>query len=270
MRLLKRRPGAAIGAFVEYLWLLVDAPLHARERIVPTGTMELVINLHEDEIRVFGDAAPCRRYSGAVVSGAYDHPFEIDTAAHARIMGVHFRPGGALPFTRVPPGELANGHFDAATFWGPEAARLRERLCSAPTHQDRFDILDRALAVRAAGDRSRARSPIARALPRLMQSREAVADIVSSLGISHRHFAALFRREVGMAPKLFARIQRFQSAMAATRQGKNADLARLAVECGYFDQAHMNRDFAAFAQLTPREYLRQQSERTKEHHVALR
>jgi AraC-like DNA-binding protein len=271
MIFLKRRPSAAISMFVDYLWLLSDAPPHAKERILPTGTMELVINLHHDEIRIYGDAGVCQPFSGTVISGAYNRPFEIDTAAHARMMGVHFRPGGASPFIRVAPGELANAHFDVATLWGSHASQLRERLCRAVTHQDRFDVLDGTLVARAAESAGpSSRSALTRALPRLMHSRETVGEIVSSLGISHRHFAALFRQEVGMTPKVFARIQRFQNAIAAGREGGNADFARLASECGYFDQSHMNRDFAAFAQITPSEYLRQQSERTKDHHVALR
>src|SRR5262245_26206468 len=62
-----------LAEFVEYLWLFGDRPPHSRERIVPTGTLELVINLREDEIRIYDAAAAdrCRRLSGAVVSGAY-------------------------------------------------------------------------------------------------------------------------------------------------------------------------------------------------------
>jgi AraC-like DNA-binding protein len=70
-----------------------------------------------------------------------------------------------------------------------------------------------------------------------------------------------------MTPKLFARIQRFQRVITAAREGRVQDWARLSLECGYYDQAHMNRDFAAFARATPPEYLRQHSERTKDHHV---
>jgi AraC-like DNA-binding protein len=271
MLLLKRRPSAAISRFVDYLWLLSDAPPHARERILPTGTLELVINLQHDGIRIYDEAGVCQPFSGTLISGAYDRPFEIDTTAHARIMGVHFRPGGAAPFTRFAPGELANAHVDAATLWGAShAAQLRERLCSAVTHQERFDVLDGSLVAQAERAGRRRTPVLEAALPRLLQPEVNVSEIVASLGISHRHFAALFRREVGMTPKLFARIQRFQRVIAVARERAEKDCARLASDCGYFDQSHMNRDFATFARATPREYLRMNSEETKEHHVALR
>lgn len=271
MLFLKRSPSGSIARFVDYLWLLSDAPPHARERILPTGTLELVINLHQDEIRIYGDGVTCQSLSGTVISGAYDRPFEIDTAVHSLMMGVHFRPGGASPFTRAAPGELANAHVDALALWGSKAPLLRERLCRATTHQTRFDILDRTLVAQALERPGPSSRPaFTRALSRLMQPREPVSDIASSLGVSHRHFAALFRSEVGMTPKLFARIQRFQRAIAAAREGTMKGCAGLSFECGYFDQSHMNRDFAAFARMTPGEYLRQQSGRAKDHHMVLR
>ena len=269
MLFLKRPPSASIMQFVEYLWLLSDVPSHARERILPTGTLELVFNLHDDQIRIYDSAGVCRAFSGAVISGAYAVPFEIDAAVHTLMMGVHFRPGGAFAFTRVPPGELANAHVDAAMLWGSYATQLRERLRSAVTPGDRFDILDGALAARAGGHANPSGRAISTALHQLARPDPRVREIVSSLGISHRHFATLFRREVGMTPKLFARIQRFQRAVAIARAGRVEDCARLSCECGYYDQAHMNRDFAAFARSTPREYLRPQSGWTKDHHVPL-
>ena len=102
-------PARALRDCVEYLWLLSDAPSHGKELIVPSGTIELAINLREDQIRVYdprGLHQP-RRFSGVVCSGAYGRPFGIDTAEHGLMMGVHFRPGGAFRFLRVNAGELA-------------------------------------------------------------------------------------------------------------------------------------------------------------------
>jgi len=87
MLFLKYAPEPSLREFVEYLWLLSDAPGHSRERILPTGTLELVVNLREDEIRIYDEAGACRRFSGAVISGAYSRPFVIDTDEHALTMG---------------------------------------------------------------------------------------------------------------------------------------------------------------------------------------
>lgn len=114
MRFESHVPAPPLDRFVEYFWSLRDAPAHARERVVPSGTLELVVNLDEDELRIYGpvDEDRCRRLSGAAVSGAYGGSFVVDTREHASIVGVHFRPGGAGPFLGLPPGALADTHVD--------------------------------------------------------------------------------------------------------------------------------------------------------------
>src|SRR5437773_12190327 len=127
MLYLVRPPAPPLSPFVANLWCLSDAPSHAHEYILPTGTLEIVINLHEDELRIYDtlDTERCRRFSGAVVSGAYGAFFGIDTQEHASVIAVHFKPGGAMKFLGVPPGELADEHVDLETLWGPGARVLR-------------------------------------------------------------------------------------------------------------------------------------------------
>ena len=103
-------------------------------RILPSGTSELVINLCEDEVRVYDSLQSdrCTRYSGVVVSGPYKGCLMIDPMPHSSIMGVHFKPGGAFPFLGAPADELADMHLDLETLWGRTAAELRERLALPP------------------------------------------------------------------------------------------------------------------------------------------
>jgi hypothetical protein len=127
-------PSPPLDRYVEYLWQLSDTPEHARERIVPSGTVELVINLLEDEIRVYdpGPREVCRSYPGAVLSGAFSKSFVIDTREHGRVMGVHFKPGGAAAFMgRLPVHELGDVHVDVQSVWGPPAREFRGRACEA-------------------------------------------------------------------------------------------------------------------------------------------
>ena len=125
---LAKIPFGPLGDFIERLWLLSDAPPHPKERIVPSGTLEFVINLHENELRIYDAAQPerCKRFSGAVVSGTYSGSFVIDTREHASVIGVHFRPGGAFPFLGTEAGELADTHVDLETLWG-DAKKIRAR-----------------------------------------------------------------------------------------------------------------------------------------------
>ena len=94
-----------------------------------------------------------------------------------------------------------------------------------------------------------------------------VRDVARRVGLSQRRFIRVFAAEVGLTPKLYGRVRRFQRALALVRGVPAPDWAQLAVECGYFDQSHLIRDFRAFAGLTPEEYLRHRSEQVLHNHV---
>jgi AraC-like DNA-binding protein len=253
------------------LWSLSDAPPHAREQILPSGTLELVINLHQDQLCIYHPAesqpAP-RRFSGAVVSGAYRASFVIDTQAHASIIGVHFAPGGAAPFLGAPPGHLADLHLDLDTLWPGQARTLRDRLCEARTPGQRFHLLENALMARLRRP-AKHHGTVRAALEQIARPGVTVAEVAAQVGLSHRRLIQVFTAEVGMPPKLFARLQRFQRATAVVQHAASVDWAQLAVGCGYYDQSHLIRDFAEFSGFSPADLLRHRSDRVKLNHVAL-
>jgi AraC-like DNA-binding protein len=216
------------------------------------------------------------RRSGAVVSGAYRQYFAIDPRRHASIMGVHFRPGGAWPFVCVPADELADAHVDLEALWGSGAATLRERLCAADSAAERFKIMERALAGRLCDGR-RGHGAVAAALREFARAGGAAAlrdgvcvgDVARRVGLSRRRFIAVFRAEVGMTPKLYCRVLRFQRSLAAARASGRPQWARLAPEVGYADQSHLVREFREFCGLSPTECLRQFGVPAKLNHVPL-
>lgn len=254
-------PAPPLLDFVEDLWLYDGyTPPHSRERILPSGTVELVINLREDELRIYGTVQPerCRRFPGALVSGAYAGFFVSDGAEEASIMGVHFRPGGAFPFLGLPAGELADAHVDLETLWGrPAAVGLRERLCAARTPAERFQILEEALASRLLRPPEHHYAvPAALAAFGRTRGRATVREVARGVGLSERRFIQVFTAETGLTPKLFCRVQRFQRAREMAHRDARPDWARLAAECGYFDQSHLIRDFKEFSGFSPAEYVR--------------
>jgi AraC-like DNA-binding protein len=268
MRYRTYRPGPSLADFVAYIWALHDAPGHSRERIAPSGTLELVVNLQEDAVRIYDPSLGVwRRFSGAVVSGAYRRYFVIDTRDHASIVGVHFKPGGAWPFLGVPPGELADQHIDLEMLWGRSAIALREQLCTAATTADRFAVLEAALRSRLPELRS-GHPAVRVALEQLDRPRATVGGVATGLQLSHRRFIEVFTAEVGMTPKRLSRVLRFQRASALARRGPPPDWGALAVACGYSDQSHLIHDVSEFTGTSPRQ-LGPASEQVKELHMAV-
>jgi AraC-like DNA-binding protein len=268
MLFLAHKPTPTLAPFVDHLWCVHDAPTHQREHVMPAGTLELVINLAEDELRIYDrdDPRRCTRFAGAMVSGAYSRYFVIDTREHASIIGAHFKPGGAVHFFGMPPGHLGNMHVELSQLWGPSARDLRNQLCDARSVQQQFELLEEAL-LRRLSDQVELR-PAARAGLEWLRHGRRVAEVAKELALSRRRFTSVFKEDVGLTPKVFARVHRFQHAVAVAQAQTLPDWSQLAAETGYFDQSHMIRDFVEFSGFGPAALHRQQRQ-TKDNHVAV-
>jgi methylphosphotriester-DNA--protein-cysteine methyltransferase len=258
------KPAAPLDRFVECLWLWEgQARPHAMERILPDGSMQIVVNLAEDRIPVYDreTGLPAGSTRGVILCGPRTGYTVIDTACQRAVFGFHFKPGGLLPFLRMPLDELRDLEMGLDCMWGRAADELRERVLGAATALEKFRVAERWLLARAV--RGFERHPaVGFALRRIGgDPNAAVAGIVEETGFTWRRFGDLFRREVGVAPKAFARVQRFQSAVRTIGgSARDVDWTDLALRCGYYDQGHFIHDFRDFSGMTPAAYLRARTE----------
>ena len=258
------KPAPPLSDFVEFLWLYEGYTRpHEKERLLPTGTFELIVNLNEDQSRIYDkeDHDKFRRLRGTLLCGVYSEYFVIDTAAQLAVMGVHFKPGGAFPFLRLPAGELHNLHVSLEDLWGASANELRERVLEAPTVEAKFRTLEQALL-------EQAKLPLQRhpAVNFALQEfhcvpyARTITEVTEQIGLSARRFIQVFHEQVGLTPKLFCRVRRFQQVLQFIHRAQQVDWADVALACGYFDQAHFIRDFQAFSGINPSTYLTQHNE----------
>jgi AraC-like DNA-binding protein len=270
-------PGLPISEFVDYFWLFDGGQTPRKERIVPTGTIELVINLRNDEIRIHDRKQPdhYKRFSGAVLSGTYSSIFVVDAMQHESMLGVHFKPGGAFPFLGALASELTDAHVDLADLWGRSGLELRERMCVVSTHRQRFQIMEEILTDRLRRLR-KGHPAVAIALDVFGPNGKdaSVRDVAREVGLCQRRFRKVFAAQVGLTPKVFCRILRFQRVRTLADQIEKPDWAQIASICGYFDQSHLINDFLEFSGFSPTGYLRhlrqnQQDGRLKSNHVPL-
>lgn len=159
--------------------------------------------------------------------------------------------------------------MELEALWGRRAIALRERLCGATTSALRFRILEDALLSQLRHRPFRRHDAVPAALDYLVQARGSIGSLAARVQLSHRRLIEVFAAEVGMTPKLFARVGRFQRAVVLARRIPSPDWGRLAIDCGYFDQSHLIRDFVAFSSLPPEEFLRHREDRVKDNHLAL-
>jgi AraC-like DNA-binding protein len=214
------------------------------------ATTELVIDLR----------SATTASQAVTVAGPHSEHWILDTASSISVIGVHFRPGGAFPFFDFPAGELLNVRVSLEALWGARSQFLVEQVLAACTPDDKFDVLERELLGTARTlRRHRAVSFALEALSDRARARP-VAEVTDAIGMSQRRFLDRFRNEVGMTPKLFARVQRFQAVIEAVHALHEVDWADIAAQCGYFDQAHFIHDFRAFSGFTPSAYFALKSE----------
>ena len=262
------KPGARLAPFIHCLWYWEDAPgPHRQERLLPSAEAAMIFNLRDDPIAVYEDDGRVRRYGHAVLSGVRSNCFTIDCDQQDRVIGVQFRPGGASPFFPMPVSVMENTSLALADVWGHEAAWMRERILAGPTPQamlrtladgllERLHTLERLHA--PAQRRTALLHPAVIYMASQLEGSSSpgrVAAVTAQIGMSQRRLTQLFHEQVGVSPKTFHRVRRFQQTLHRLKGRSSVDWADLAVVSGYYDQAHLSHDFRRLSGMTPNAYL---------------
>lgn len=268
--LLARAPKPNFRPFVKTVWAMDAANASpgvtaARERVLPTGLMHLVFRLSDVPLRIFHETNQ-RVIRHAVVGGARSGPYIRDISVPSASVGVQLYPGTSELLFGVPADELAERHTALDELWGRSAISTRERLAEADSLEEQLDLFESLLASRLPKVRG-LHPAVAHALDRFNQTSD-VGAVVKQTGYNHRRFIALFSRAVGLTPKLYCRILRFQKVIELASARPPWRLSDLALEAGYSDQPHFNRQFKEFAGMRPGEY--QSLSPSSPNHVPLR
>jgi AraC-like DNA-binding protein len=217
-------PDRALRPFVDRLWT-DDAVGAEPRRVLPDGCIDLLIS----EGRAF-------------VVGTMTRPLLLEAGPPARVVAVRFRPGGAVPFLREDAHALTDRQADTASLGLRWASALAARgLVTA-------GALEHALLEQLPAPPD---PLVAHAVGLLFgMAAPSVDGLARRIGWSRQHLGRAFRTHVGISPKQLGRVARLQRALARLQHG-TLRLAQEAADLGYFDQAHMSRDFRALTGLTP-------------------
>jgi AraC-like DNA-binding protein len=259
MLYLERRPHPALAPFIKTFWYACDPEAaHGHERVLPNGHSQVVISLARDYLTDANHATdPLQHSPAAIFLGIYSQHQQIDTIDLTQLVGIIFHPGGTLPFFPEETDLFTNRETSLHALWGNSSENLRNDLREAATPAQKFDLLDIALRYRLNESKIQRRNRIVdHALAQLQQSpaTATIAGLTRDIGISPRRLSQLFREQVGVSPKLYCRIQRFQQAVKQMHMGADVRWADLALTCGYYDQSHFANDFHAFSGISPTHY----------------
>lgn len=243
-------PSPALAPYVDAFWAWQDGTDGAN-RVLPDGCVDVIFSLHR---------GPTTDASRLFAVGAMTRPLVYSRRGVPLLLGVRFRPGRAASFLGCPAAEITDLSPPLDDLWGVGATTLHDRLLEAPSLDERLRVLESTL-VRRLARRPQPDLLAAAAVDRVRERPAAVATLAADLGISPRQLRRRFLAAVGLGPKSFAAIVRFQSALAAMLSPENEGdgWADLALDAGYYDQAHMTNDFRRWTGLAPGRYLAERS-----------
>jgi AraC-like DNA-binding protein len=218
----------------------------------------LMINLSEP-VQLYDSDEPTTPavLSDAWFMGVWSRRFAIEHNPPARVVGVHFKPWGVAPFVNLPLHEMQNRAVPAAAVWGGSLDRLRDRLAQASSTGHMLQIMESELRSRFSIAPAGGFQLVDHVAGRIEASWGVthVGVLAEDAGVSGNWLAAQFKAYVGLTPKRVARVYRFARVLLAVDAQRPVDWARLADAAGYFDQAHLSKDFKEFTGHTPTSYL---------------
>ena len=246
LRFDRYRPGPHLSPFVRNYWMLkatAGPGVCRRQRITPDGCIDIL----------FVRRCPTENFQAFVV-GTMTRPIFEELTGPVEYLGVRFAPGGFGHFFRTPAGELTDRivPLDSLSAVCTAAAQLAD----APDVQTRLKILEDVL---------NQRFPLEKPDPILMKVLEIISACQGAVtverlarvaGWSPRHLRRVVRASVGVGPKTFCEIVRFKTAVRSLRRQPRPDLLAIALEAGYYDQAHFIHDFQRFYGSSPSTVLR--------------
>ena len=246
---IEHTPAAPLNGCIRTLWYArVQHASHCRERILPTGRVQIILNLDRDFLLDCPEGRSPHRMPPSLIVGARSTYEIVDTSDMTDLIGIVFHPGGFAPFAGDSVDLFSNRSVGLEDVWGGTALALRDRLRAIATPQARLRCLEEFLLQRFAGRLSRHRvvdfalNSFERA-PGL----STVRAVAQSAGWSERRFSQVFREQVGFSPKAWTRILRFQRAVQQLHADLDVPWADMALDCGYYDQSHFANEFRAFS-----------------------
>jgi AraC-like DNA-binding protein len=242
-----------LAGVADVVWHYEGPTTSERKRILPSATLELLVNLGDAYVaQAPGGDVPLRR---AWIAGVHTAPAVCSQPVRQCVLGVRLQPAAAAAVLGVPVGEVAERVVELDDVVARAGSALAERCHAARSMEARLRVLadwvqDRVRLARPAA------APIVWATAEIVRRGGAVpiAELREETGFSKARLVGGFREHVGVSPKVYARLVRFRRVAALLQEG-TVPLADVALAAGYYDQPHMTSEFHALSGYTPTAFL---------------
>jgi AraC-like DNA-binding protein len=259
-------PSSPLNSFIDsFIYMEGLTFIHSLDRFRPDGNTELIIDLGENPQYIHDNQTleviqSCKH---VWVSGVRTRPITIPSGTGNRLMAICFKKGAAHSFYPFPMNELTDSVVMADLIFGNRICELREKLLFARSISEMFRHVGSFL-LQQAGDNIHENS-ISKCIQHTILHITRQPNVPNfhklseDIGYSQKHFIDLFRKHVGITPKQYLRIMRFQKTILQVETSRSINWSQLALDGGFYDQAHFIHDFKEFSGFTPNEYMQRKN-----------
>ncbi len=259
-------PSWPLSNFIESFVYYKDYnPVHSVDRFLPDGNINLVFDLTDYPKFIYDNYTlkEIQACKNVWFSGIRNTFITIPSGKNSEMFIINFHKGKVAPFVQMPLHEFTDQVVDGELAMSKQILFLREQLINTPTPQQKFIYAERYL-LKTFGHKLHTNPCIDYAVHQILQAphQTTIANLSAKVGYSQKHLIQLFREQVGLTPKGFLKIIRFQKAITEIEQAKQINWTHIAAESGYYDQAHFISDFKLFSGFTPGKFIHLQGDFT--------
>jgi AraC-like DNA-binding protein len=251
-------PAPPLSSYIDYFWHFDGAMTYAREKSLPSSAAVLIINFAGSIRMSSGNQNETgSAWAEAWWMGPWSRYHVVEWPEHVQQIGVSFKPAGAYPFLGLPVAELHNRYVSLDDIEGQLTSEIRERLYWEPTVTTKFTLLEKLLLIHL-NEASQGFNIVQYAAAKIIEhaGSMSIKSLCDHIGISQNHLVTQFNRMVGLSPKELARHYRLMTVLRSTNPTQLIDWTQTALQFGYYDLSHLNKDFVAFTGHSPTGYMK--------------
>ncbi len=260
MHFAPHEPSAALSPYVQSIFHYKHfMPDHSIERVVPDGHIYLIFELDGIERNTFDNEnlKPNAKYTRAWLSGLHKHYISISAHEDSEMFVIQFKPGGLHPFLNKSVSDVNDSVIPAQELFGEKVLTLRKDLLKDNEDDKKMFVLAETFLFDIASFEQSAARTLVEQIVQAIQKNSAsqLQDIVTQAGYSQKQAIHVFKQHVGLTPKAYQRILRFNEILPLVMEKKSIAWGDICSDCYYYDQSHFIREFKAFCGYSPQDFL---------------
>ncbi|NER13669.1 helix-turn-helix domain-containing protein [Leptobacterium flavescens] len=254
-------PDNYLKDFVEtFIYFKDFMPDHSIERVIPTGHIFIIFELDGMERNTFDNDTlkPNNTFRKVWISGMHKNYISISAHQKSEMFVIQFKASGAYPFLHLPVHEINEKIFHAEELLGEEILELREALVRSESEEEKFRLAEDWLNKRFDKEKEPP-GDMLDFIHKLQQRSQTVSNNIAALmdeyPYTRKHLIDMFKLYVGLTPKYYHRILRFNEILKQIEEKEKISWAQVSLDCGFSDQAHFIKDFRHFSGFNPKEFI---------------